>query len=806
MSGSGWAVDVVLPVPLRRVFRYLIPESQDPSQIEPGYRVIVPFRNRQLAGISFSKAYAHQVQINKDRFLIRYESDVRILAPEIHQLLTWMLTYYHAHPGDLLKSVLPPGILTRARARYTLTELGRTWLDAHPNHADAHLLRLLARPLDLDAWQQKGQTERGYQQLREWEQQGLVQSVGDPQTAALPMRTHYTWCGPTDYQSRSKTNTALYQFLLGKTQISRETILQAIPNSGPALNNLLKQDLLRKEELPEFEGFQQEQREAETDGRILTAEQAAVFSRIEEVLESQTFQPFLLFGVTGSGKTEVYLRAIQRCLDQNRQALFLVPEIALTPMMQQRITDRFGKRLAILHSAVGKKRRSEDWARVLAGKVDLVLGARSAVFAPLPRLGLVIIDEEHDGSYKQQDGARYHARQVALVRAQQANACVILGSATPSLESWYNQLKGRYPLLTMKSRATQATLPQVEIVDMREEFTQTRKRPLFSRALMTRLKTSLEAGEQAMILLNRRGYHSFLLCRKCGEAFQCPHCSVTLTYHQYLTRLVCHFCEYQEEVPQQCPSCQAESKALHFFGEGTEQVEHLLKNQFPESVVDRLDRDRIKNLAQAEAVLDRFRRGETHILVGTQMIAKGHDFPNVTLVGIVNADIGLRVPDFRSAEWTFQLLTQVAGRSGRGSKPGSVVVQTYMPEHYSIRTAAEHDFEKFVQQELRYRRHMFYPPFSHMLMCMIQNSEQSHAYQDAQRLARALGPASKDFIVLGPSKASVAKVKDIFRFQILIKAAERSRIAECAQRLLVESEQRDFSSRVQLDIDPQQFG
>jgi primosomal protein N' (replication factor Y) len=347
----------------------------------------------------------------------------------------------------------------------------------------------------------------------------------------------------------------------------------------------------------------------------------------------------------------------------------------------------------------------------------------------------------------------------------------------------------------------------VEIIDMREEFARERKRSVLSQALQEALRRCLAKGEQAMLLLNRRGFHSFLLCRKCGEAALCPHCSISLTYHHKAQLLRCHLCDFAEPPPARCPnlSCQAERRFLQFFGEGTEQVEQMLRELLPEQVIDRLDRDSVRSLAQAETILDRFRKGQSQVLVGTQMIAKGHDFPNVTLVGILNADLGLRASDFRCAEWTFQLLTQVAGRSGRGQKAGVVLVQTFLPEHYSILCSARHDYSSFVEQEMRYRKLLFYPPFSHMLLCMVQHRHEEQARADAASLARACEPFRSRVTLLGPSAASPAKVRDVFRQQLLVKAPRRREVAELAETLLVASEGPSFSSRVLLDIDPQNF-
>lgn len=806
-GASDWAVDVALPVPLRRLFRYRLPPGMDPQLVRPGFRVQCLLGSRSLHGVTFCQAYPLKEASPKDRFLTRFEGEHPLLAPEIMELVQWMLHYYHAVPGELLRAVLPPGLLTGQSARWRLTPAGHAWLATHVNDPLAAALRLFSSPLGLEEWQRLSQGAGDFSRLRAWEAEGLLAGVGEGPQSAMPMVPCLSLSQETP-QARSSQQAQILALLAEKPGLPRAALLQALPGTAAALNRLVLRGAVQVSQRPEFETLAQEDREGLLGTpHQLTPEQEAALLLLGQALDARRFESFLLFGVTGSGKTEVYLRAIQHCLDQNRQALFLVPEIALTPMMQERISARFGRRLAILHSAVGRKRRNQDWARVLAGKVDLVLGARSAVFAPLPRLGLVVVDEEHDGSYKQQEGCRYHARQVALVRARQAGAAIVLGSATPSLESWLNQKSGRHRLLTMANRATRASLPAVEIIDMREEFVRERKRSILSQPLLEALRICLQRGEQAMLLLNRRGFHSFLLCRKCGEAALCPHCSVSLTFHRHAELLRCHYCDYAQPPPTQClnPLCQAERRFLQFFGEGTEQVEQLLSELLPGQVVDRLDRDSARTLSQAQGVLDRFREGQSHVLVGTQMIAKGHDFPNVTLVGILNADTGLRACDFRCAEWTFQLLTQVAGRSGRGHKAGKVLVQTYLPEHYSILSSARHDYASFVEQEMRYRKLLFYPPFSHMLLCMVQHRQEEQARADASILARACEPFRSRVTLLGPSAASPAKVRDVFRQQLLVKAGHRRLVAELAGTLLAASEAHGFASRVLLDIDPQSF-
>ncbi|MBI5417908.1 primosomal protein N', partial [Candidatus Poribacteria bacterium] len=430
------------------------------------------------------------------------------------------------------------------------------------------------------------------------------------------------------------------------------------------------------------------------------------------------FGVFLLHGITGSGKTEIYLEIITDVLKTGKQAIIMVPEISLTPQTISRFTERFGENnIAVLHSKLGAKKRLEEWWRIKNKKVSLVIGARSAVFAPTPDLGITIIDEEHEWTYKQDESPRYHARDVAIMRAQACNAKVILGTATPSLESYYNAKIGKYKLISLDKRAKANELPVVEIINMRDEIEKGNLEP-FSKKLINNIKDCLLRKEQVILFQNRRGFSSFVLCRKCGYTLKCKNCDVTLTYYQSTEKLCCHYCGYTEHISKVCPSCSSEY--LRYFGIGTEQVEDLMKKAFPDAVIERLDLQTIIKKGQLEKVLDDFKNHKIDILIGTQIIAKGHDFPNVTLVGIIFADITLNLPDFRSAERTFQLLTQVAGRAGRDCKPGKVVIQTYEPEHYSIRLASLHDYKNFYEKEIKYRKALFYPPFTRIISILFK--------------------------------------------------------------------------------------
>ena len=533
---------------------------------------------------------------------------------------------------------------------------------------------------------------------------------------------------------------------------------------------------------------------------VLNDAQQQAFDQIRAALDAHAFRTFLLHGITGSGKTEVYLNAIDAVLEQGRGALLLVPEIALTPAMAGQFFSRFGDRVAILHSAFTGAERAESWRRIRSGSAGVVVGTRSGVFAPVRNLGLIVVDEEHDPSYKQEETPRYNGRDVAVVRAQSCGACVILGSATPSLESRYNAERGKYTLLELPGRIEARPLPRVELIDMRTEFLDTRKQATFSRKLLEAVGERLDHREQTILFLNRRGFSSFVVCRSCGERVHCVNCAVTLTFHRRDRRLLCHYCNYAQQVPKLCPSC--ESEHIYFLGVGSEKVEHELHQQFPAARIARLDRDTATGKRQYEVILQGFREGSFDILVGTQMIAKGHDISNVTLVGVISADIGLGMPDFRAAERTFQLLTQVAGRAGRGNLPGIVLVQTINPEHYAVRLAAAHDYAGFYERELNFRRALRYPPFSAMANILIRSPRQEEALRMSGELAQFLMPP-QDVRVMGPAEAPVPRLKTEYRYQALIKSSSRRTLSELLQRVRRFGLDRKWSATaLVIDVDP----
>ncbi|WP_225047526.1 primosomal protein N' [Lacticaseibacillus kribbianus] len=544
--------------------------------------------------------------------------------------------------------------------------------------------------------------------------------------------------------------------------------------------------------------------QAHTKPLALTPEQAQVTSTITAAVTAQQASTFLLEGVTGSGKTEVYLQVMAAALAAGRTAMMLVPEIALTPQMVRRVKGRFGAAVAVMHSGLSDGEKFDEWRRIQRGEAQVVVGARSAAFAPLQNIGVFIIDEEHESSYKQDDAPRYHARDVILHRAAEAHAPVVLGSATPSLESRARAAKNVYQRLVLPHRINQHPLPPVHIVDMRQAYQQGGQGD-FSKPLLDALQLRLERHEQSVLMLNRRGYSSFVMCRECGFVVQCPNCDISLTLHMDSHSLRCHYCGHEEPIPTRCPSCG--SKKIRYYGTGTQKVEQALHELLPTARVLRMDVDTTRRKGGHERILNAFGAGQADILLGTQMIAKGLDFPNVTLVGVINADNGLSMPDFRAAERTFQLLTQVAGRAGRANKAGEVVIQTFNPDHYAIQFAQNHDYEGFFAQEMAIRHRGDYPPYYYTIKLTVSHPDESQAakaiYSMSRELTAALSPAA---IVLGPSPSAIARLKNRYFYQLVVKYKREPKLDETLTRLLDETQK---STRdgffVAIDREPQSF-
>lgn len=791
-----------LPVPLDQPFTFSLPVTLQ-HRIHPGARVVVPFGTRKLTGVVLKIHDTPPDFAVKDVF--RLIDSTPVLSDELIRLGQWIADYYCAPLGEVLRSMLPLAAEIRAGKVYTLTETGRDaskQLSISVSDEDPlnQVLQLLAART-LSAAHLKRKIPLADKVLRTLEKKGWVVTEHvaenrDPlRAAASKLRVELTGAAPEGRLPKAERELLAYLSLHPGSHNLGE-LEPTVRHASTSARALARKKLASLE--PEPLAIRSGPVRAPHD---LNFAQRGAFDLISAGIASRQFCTFLLHGVTGSGKTEVYLNAIDSALAMNRSALLLVPEIALTPAMAGQFYARFGDRVAILHSAFSDSERAGQWRRVRAGGACVVVGTRSGVFAPVSNLGLIVVDEEHDASYKQEETPRYNGRDVAIVRAQAAGACVVLGSATPSLESRFNAANGKYTLLELPQRIAERPLPEVHVIDMRQEFLETRRHATFSRALVEALRGRLSNHEQAMVLLNRRGFASFVACRSCGARVECTNCALTLTWHRRDRRLLCHYCGYAEKVPSVCPKCQSEH--IHFMGTGSERVEDELHGEFPEARIARLDRDTVTGKRQFEDILHNFRESNYDILVGTQMIAKGHDIPNVTLVGVVSADVGLGMPDFRAAERTFQLLTQVAGRAGRGHLPGVVYMQTINPDHYAVRLAAQQNYPAFFEKELQFRRFMKYPPFAAMANVLVRSPKQEDALRMSTELGHHLTPAPENMRLMGPAEAPVPRLKAEFRYQLLIKSGSRKALNALLRKAREFARSQKWSATaLVIDVDP----
>ena len=802
-EGSYLYCDVSLPVPLDQPFTYSLPDTLR-HRVRVGSRLMVPFGTRKLTGVILRCHDDPPGVATRDA--LRLIDSEPVLSAELMALGRWIAGYYCSPLGDVLRGMLPLSSEIRRGKIWTLTDSGRDasrqlLLDSSPDDPVLRILRMLEkRPLSASylakALPLADKAIRALERKR-FIVAEQVQVERDPLRAPSDrLRVELSGGGQSPEPKLNKPERELRAFLeLHPGSHNLKQLEDMVKHSSAAARSLARKGIVSLK--PETVAM----KAAIRARHELNPAQQAAFQQIHEAIQAKRFQTFLLHGVTGSGKTEVYLTAIETALAEGRSALLMVPEIALTPQMAGQFFSRFGDRVAILHSAFTGVERTEQWRRIRSGVASVVVGTRSGVFAPVQNLGLIVVDEEHDGSYKQEENPRYNGRDVAIVRAQGAGACVVLGSATPSLESRYNAEKGKYTLLELPGRIESRPMPMVELIDMRQEFLETRKQETFSRKLIEALGQRVESGEQTIVLLNRRGFSSFVACRACGERVQCINCSLTLTYHKRDRRLLCHYCGYAEKVPSQCPKCSSEH--IYFLGIGSERVEEELHRAFPAARIARLDRDTVTGKRQYETILQDFREGNYDMLVGTQMIAKGHDIPNVTLVGVVAADMGLGMPDFRAAERTFQLLTQVAGRAGRGTLPGIVLVQTINPDHYAVRLAAAQDYQGFYEKELNFRRMMHYPPFSAMANVLVRSEKKEMAMRMSTELGYLLNPPPEKLRVMGPAEAPVPRLKNEYRYQFLIKAASRKSLNELLQKIRnFAVENKWGATALVIDVDP----
>jgi primosomal protein N' (replication factor Y) len=812
-------VEVAVPLHVSQTFTYRLPSSSR-EIARVGSRVLVQLGRSLVTGFVVAvKDELHPGSSLSDsdvKEVVQVLDTTPLITPEVLEVTRWVSDYYGSPWGEVIKGALPPGISPGISQFLKLTATGDARLkesdDSDLSTPRFRVLRAIADAgeINLDSLSQmlpKAETVRA---VKELQKDRLVETLQRPMLSSAKARTQrvvklLTTTSPSDAAEKKPTAAQLriLEALSPNEAVPIADLLASASVSISAVNTLVRRgiieiaeqnvrrDPLAKVTLPTLQEFE------------LTDAQARVLGEIEQPLRSSDYAAFLLHGVTGSGKTEVYMRAMRICLELGRAAMMLVPEIVLTPVFSRRLRAYFGDQVAIFHSSLSKGERFDEWMRVTNGEARIVIGTRSAVFAPAANLGLVIVDEEHESTYRQQDSPRYNGRDTAIVRAQKENAVVILGSATPSLESFHNAQTGKYRYQQLPARIGNRPMASARIVDMRAVFDQHKKPQVFSADLLDAIESTQRKKEQSIILLNRRGYSSFVLCRSCGETIQCPNCDVTLTYHRGEKVIVCHYCNHRQVAPQLCPNCSG--KYIYYVGEGTEQIESLLKERFPDLRIARIDRDTATRRGAFEKSLLDFSAGKIDMLVGTQMLAKGHDFPNVTLVGVVSVDAGLALPDFRAAERTFQLITQVAGRAGRGERPGQVLIQTYHPDHYALRHACAQDYAGFYAEEIRHRQNHGYPPFVALASLLVHGSDPQRTRSDALELRKEMDLANKDRAcrILGPAPAPLARLKGEHRIQLLVKSRSRRQLRSVIDTGLAAVLSRGQNLRsINLEIDP----
>ena len=802
MGDSTARARVVLIDPLP-VFDYLIPQSLS-AQIQIGTPVKVPLGNRKTLGYVTelpTEPYTGTFELKQIDSL----DEERASLPEnLLKLILFSANYYCAAPGEML-SVALPAAARPSSYRYRCTPQAHGPFTGKLRAKDLELLEIAQKfekgftVMAVEkalGWSRRASLTR----LKKLREKGLLERVqkgpkGGRKVAAYRRVENgdLSRLGPRQEGARKLLERIPFEEYVTGARLSRDDT-NAYQRLKTLLTNGLVEKSLVEQKITPFETTL-----ASTTRPEPTEEQTRALNQIATAIAEEEFCPIMLQGVTGSGKTEIYLRAIELVLELKKTAMVLVPEIALTPQLGARFRERFGNRVATFHSGLTQAERRDEWERVKNGDACIGLGARSALFLPLENLGIIVVDEEHETSFKQDETPRYNARDLAVFHARQENAVVLLGSATPSIETRTNADQKRYESIWLRKRVQERPLPAVTTINLAEQ--ERVGDGIFTPTLITAMEETIANSEQVILFQNRRGFAPYVSCRDCGHAFRCDDCDVSLTLHQRRGVLQCHYCGFETRAPEECPSCGGHR--LGSFGVGTERIEAELSRILPKAPVQRLDRDTIRTRRDLETALDRFRSGESKILVGTQMVTKGHDFPGVTLVGVVSADASLNFPDFRAAERTFQLLTQVAGRAGRGTKEGRVLVQTFETEHYAITSAAEHDFETFISHELGFREELFYPPFAYLCLLRFESDNESSAMNVAREQADKLRDTAIQtgvhVMVLGPALAPLSRIKGIYRIQILLKGGTRSEI----RRVLGGLTKRPQSGvRQILDVDP----
>ncbi|MFJ8068800.1 primosomal protein N' [Peribacillus sp. NPDC096447] len=791
---------VIVDVPAKqtdREFDYRIPEKWN-QVIKPGMRVIVPFGPRMVQG--FVTGLKAKSEFAKLRYIKEPMDLEPILNDELLQLGDWLTKEAMCFKISALQAMLPAAMKAKYEKVIKVVEDKKDQLPP--------FIQNLFGKNDSISWKDviEGENASLFQKEMENGNLELVYNVKN-RLNKKTVRVIKSLLSPKELKemasamsSNAKKQQELLQYFTEHQEpIPLKELLELMNTSSGTVKSLVSKGALAEMDQEIYRDPYENRVFEKSTPFTLTAEQTAALKPIQEKIYHDEHDVFLLYGVTGSGKTEVYLQAIASVIEKGKEAIMLVPEISLTPQTVKRFKERFGEQVAVMHSGLSVGEKYDEWRKIHRKEVKVVVGARSAVFAPFENLGLVIIDEEHESSYKQEETPRYHARDVAIERAKSYRCPVILGSATPTLESFARAKKNVYKLLTLSQRMNKNALPAVDIVDMREEL-RTGNRSMFSELLFTKLKDRLEKGEQTVLMLNKRGHSSFVMCRSCGLVINCPNCDISLTYHRFNDIMKCHYCGFEEGMPSACPEC--ESEHIRFFGTGTQKVEEELAKILPEARVIRMDVDTTSKKGSHERLLNAFGEGKADILLGTQMIAKGLDFPNITLVGVLSADTMLHLPDFRSSEKTFQLLTQVSGRAGRHQLPGEVVIQTYTPEHYSIELSAFQDYDAFYEREMHLRRQSHYPPYYYVVLITVSHEDLMKTVSVTEKITNYLGSRlNRDSIVLGPVASPISRINNRYRYQCLIKYKREPDLNQHLRTLLEHYQKETAQNQLQISID-----
>ncbi|MBC1542637.1 primosomal protein N' [Listeria seeligeri] len=788
---------VIVDVPAMQVdrpFDYFIPEDLE-ELIRPGMRVSVPFGNRKIQG------FVTELGETEENPKLKGIDGVMDLAPvlneELMELGDWLAEDTLSFRVSAYQAMLPAAL----RAKYEKYFL-------RLDEENAELEQLFEGYETLD-WK-VAEARNLLKSLGKWVREGSVEVVYQVKNKTTNKKIRMINCLKSPHElmelienmpknAKAQTRVLAFFQMFEGTEISAAELKKQAETSEATIKKLAEQGIISiQEKIVSRDPYKHHHFEKSEALTLLPDQQTAC----EKIIEANKQETFLIHGVTGSGKTEIYLQTIEAKLKEGKEAIVLVPEISLTPQMVERFKSRFGSEVAVLHSALSSGEKYDEWRKIDRKEARVVVGARSAVFAPFENLGIIIIDEEHEASYKQEDNPRYHARDVAIWRAMKYQCPVVLGSATPSLESFARAKKGVYTLIELPSRVNDRAMPEVNVVDMREELRK-ENRTEFSTELLEKIKDRIAKKEQTVLMLNRRGYSSFVMCRDCGYVVECPNCDISQTYHQASNKMKCHYCGHEEPVPQKCPSCEGEH--IRYFGTGTQKVEESLTKLIPEARVIRMDVDTTRTKGAHEKLLRSFRNHEADILLGTQMIAKGLDFPDITLVGVLNADTMLHLPDFRASERTFQLLTQVSGRAGRHERTGEVVVQSYNPEHYSIEFAKKHDFIGFYHHEMQLRKMGAYPPFYYLTMINVSDENEMKAIRTIQEMANFLrGKLGPEAVILGPVPSTIARIKNKYRYQCIIKYKIEPNLKQ-ELKTLITHYQKDQQKGLTINIDVQPY-